>query len=138
MAHQNDKLKTQDIAQLVTMVPNQSNNPEMQALIGLLTQKLSREISKENEDLELREKARRANAEYLIQVAEAEKAAQAACTHQKPRGFGTALAGQKTHKDYHVFICQYCGKEFSNPPQSPDQKVPSHLYPDMNIVGGPH
>ena len=35
------------------------------------------------------------------------------------------------------FTCQYCGKNFSDPPQRDGERVPAHLMPDMVLVGGP-
>jgi len=82
--------------------------------------------------------ARKANSETMLAVHAADVARQNACTHIKPRGVGTALAGQKTHRGYYVLVCQYCAKPFSDPPQRPEERIPSHLMPDMSLVGGPH
>lgn len=84
------------------------------------------------------EAARKANADNMVLTHAQELAKQAACTHIKPRGLGSALAGQKTHRGWYTLVCQYCGKNFSDPPQRPEEKVPGHLMPDMIMVGGPH
>ena len=102
----------------------------------------TRKMERENNERETADKqmasARKANADNMVQVHAFELATQAACTHIKPRGMGTALAGQKTHKGYYVYVCQYCSKIFSDPPQKETERVPGHLHPDMSMVGGPH
>ncbi len=82
--------------------------------------------------------AQKANSDNMVAVAEDERRKQAACPHIKPRGAGTALAGQKTHRGWFTLVCQYCGKQFSDPPQRPTEQIPPHLMPDMHMVGGPH
>lgn len=102
----------------------------------------TRKMEQENDERSAAESqiaaARKANADNMVQVHAHELANQAACTHIKPRGMGTALGGQKTHKGHYVFVCQYCNKAFSEPPQRPSERVPGHLMPDMSMVGGPH
>lgn len=102
------------------------------------TIELERKNEERNGALAQVEAARKANADNMVMVHQQEVLRQSACTHIKPRGLGTALAGQKTHRGWYTFVCQYCGKNFSDPPQRPEERVPQHLIPDMALVGGPH
>ncbi len=104
----------------------------------LETRKMERENSERDAIESQIAAARKANADNMVAVHAQELANQAACTHIKPRGQGTALAGQKTHKGFYVYVCQYCSKNFSDPPLKAGEQVPGHLHPDMSMVGGPH
>jgi rubrerythrin len=126
------------MAQVVTQMGGGNQSPEMQELARLLAKRLRKEIATEEEAEATHEAARKANAEHMVRVHEEEKRKQDGCPHIKPRGQGTALAGQKTHRGWITYVCQYCGKQFSDPPQREGEKVPPHLYPDGNMVGGPH
>ena len=126
-----------DIAQLLAALKSSGSSPALDNLISKLDRKISREIDAEEAELAQQAAGRKANAENMVQVALQETARQNACTHTKPRGMGTALAGQFTHRHWQTLVCQYCGKQFSDPPQSPEQKVPAHLMPDRTFVGGP-
>tara|TARA_R110000868_G_scaffold153995_1_gene379981 strand:+ start:1183 stop:1602 length:420 start_codon:yes stop_codon:yes gene_type:complete len=130
---------TQSLAQTVVMSgAGGQSNPSMDALIQLLTRKLSAEQDAEDLATSQAKAAQKANADSLMQAQKVLEAQQANCTHTKPGTNRTALAGQKTHRNFAVFVCQYCAKPFSEPPQRPIEKIPQHLFPDMSLVGGPH
>lgn len=137
---QQQNLNTRDLAQIATVAAAQTGapTPELSALIALLTKKLSAEISEEEQKLAQARAAQLANANTLAEAQKVQENIQANCTHTKPGTNRTALAGQKTHRGHAVFVCQYCWKPFSDPPQRPQEKIPQHLYPDMSLVGGPH
>lgn len=143
MAHNNNPINppvnTQAMAQVVAAaVNNGSNDPVQKELMQLLAKKLKKELEAEETDDAQKAAARKANADNMVLVHEQERLRQNACGHTKPRNMGSALAGQRTHKGYYVYVCQYCGKNFSNPPQRPEEAVPPELFPDGALVGGPH
>lgn len=133
----NTQNNTTAMAQVVTQQGG-SNTPAMTELAELLAKRLKKEIRLEEEAEDQIAAARKANADNMVLVHQQELATQSSCPHMKPRGMGTALAGQKTHRHWTTYVCQYCGKNFSDPPQRPEEKVPAHLFPDGNLVGGPH
>lgn len=137
MANNPTNQNASQIAQLATQLGG-GQSPEMAELVKLLARKMKKELDAEEAAEEQQAAARKANADNMVLVHEQELRAQAACPHIKPRGQGTALAGQKTHRGWFTYVCQYCGKNFSDPPQRPEEKVPSHLFPDGHMVGGPH
>ncbi len=133
---QNTTSNTTTLAQVVASSGNSS--PEMQELVQLLSKRLRKELTQEEEAEKQHAAARKANADNMVLVHQQELAKQKGCPHIKPRGQGTALAGQKTHRGWTTYVCQYCGKNFSDPPQRPGEEVPAHLFPDGALVGGPH
>lgn len=56
---------------------------------------------------------------------------QAGCPHMKPLNGGSAIAGQKDHRQVYHWICQYCQKEWEG------AELPAHLRIDLALVGGP-
>lgn len=138
--NQNNNQNTSAMAQVVAAATGNANgpvSPVQHELMALLAKKLKRELEAEDAAAEQVAKARQANADHMIEVHKQELARQAACGHVKPRNMGTALAGQRTHRGNLVLVCQYCGKQFSHPPNRPEEAVPSHLFPDAALVGGP-
>lgn len=136
--NQNPTQNTSSLAQVVaTNMNNGALSPEQRELMTLLNKKLKKELEAEDAAEEQLARARKANADHMIEVHKQEVARQAACGHVKPRNMGTALAGQRTHRGNLVLVCQYCGKQFSHPPNRPEEAVPSHLFPDAALVGGP-
>ena len=134
-----DNKNTTNLAQVIAANSGGGGNqsPEMNQLVTLLNRKLARELDEEDEAREQHARARKANAENMVLVQEQDKLKQSSCSHIKPRGLGSALAGQRTHRGWITLVCQYCGKQFSDPPQSPDQKIPPGIFPDMATIGGP-
>jgi hypothetical protein len=134
---QNPTQNTTTMAQVIAQ-SGSGTSPEMQELAKLLSRRLQKEIAEEEERESQHAAARKANADNMVLVHQQELAKQRGCPHIKPRGQGTALAGQKTHRGWTTYVCQYCGKNFSDPPQRPGEEVPAHLFPDAHLVGGPH
>lgn len=128
-----------DLAQLIAALRSTgpASNPALDNLIAKLDLKVSREIDEETAIREQQLAGRRANAENMVRIGEQEAARQNLCGHTKPLGKGTALAGQRTHSGSLTLICQYCGKEFSDPPRKPSERIPNGLMPDRHFVGGP-
>jgi len=131
---------TSNAAQMaqVALQSGNASSPAMEELANLLAKRLKKEMLAEDEAESQTAAARKANADNMVLVRQQELATQSACTHMKPRGFGTALAGQKTHRGWSTSGGPYCGKEFSDPPQRPEEKIPGHIFPDLSLCGGPH
>jgi len=97
-------------------------------LEDLLRQKQERQRA-ENEHLA----ARKANMAELKKAELERTMSQDACIHRKPPpSHASALAGQRTHRGTVVYMCQYCGKEFS------ERTIPPDLRVNPEIIGGPH
>ena len=109
---------TQSLAQTVVMSgAGGQSNPSMDALIQLLTRKLSAEQDAEDLATSQAKAAQKANADSLMQAQKVLEAQQANCTHTKPGTNRTALAGQKT-------------------PSGPSRKSPSTYSPTCPSSAG--
>ena len=102
-------------------------------------QKLEREQKAVDDTIAIQAAARESTLTALASATAEAKAKQNSCPHTKPRNLGTALAGQRTGAGYAVYVCQYCGKEFSHPPRKPEEAITNvHLFPPPEFVGGPN
>jgi hypothetical protein len=98
------------------------------AALNLLELKEKRE--KIAEEKRIHEAARQANMESIKIGMAQKRAEQEACAHLKPFG-ESAIVGQKMHSHRHIWLCQYCQREWI------DGALPAHLRIPAERVGGP-
>lgn len=109
----------------------QAGNPIANQLFSLLARKYEKELAQEDEQAELKKKARLMGARSMDQKRQIELLKQKQCPHQKPNRV-SALVGQRDHQRNYLFICQLCSAEWKN------GAVPTHLQISANDVGGPN
>jgi hypothetical protein len=123
------KGKDLDTALLATTLGNSGGTAQDQ-LAAVLTRKF---LQQEAEEAAREEQQKRLREQQLESVRRqmAERAMnQSMCPHMKPN-FTPAIGGQRDHNNDYHWLCQYCGKEWTN------GELPVHLRIPADRVGGP-
>ena len=96
----------------------------------LQLKELQEKRDKEAEEKDIRRKAQLANIQSVKDAMRQTTANQDSCAHKKPSG-ASAIAGQRMHSHKYLWLCQYCGKQWTG------NDLPTHLRIDSELVGGP-
>lgn len=84
-----------------------------------------------DEKKRMEEAVRQQGRDAMVRQRAMEIEKQRQCAHMKPLNGGSAVAGQRDHKNVYHWICQYCSKEWTG------NDLPTNLRIDLALVGGP-